>query len=89
MKAYRLAAWPDLPHHYQRTAHRRMLGEMSQRHVTLAQLARRSGLQREQVRDFVEMLETRELLSMREASVLDRIAEPMRRLVGWWGRSWR
>jgi predicted ArsR family transcriptional regulator len=86
MKAYRLAAWPDLPRHYQRTAHRRMLGEMSQRHVTLSQLARRSGLQREQVRAFLEMLETRGLLSMRDASVLDRLAEPLRRVLSRWNR---
>ena len=31
MKEYRLLAWPELPAEYRRTAHRRVLSEMSQR----------------------------------------------------------
>ena len=38
MKEYRLAAWPQLRAPFDRMAHRRMLSDMSQRHMTLAQL---------------------------------------------------
>ena len=42
MKEHRLAAWPDLGPQHRRTAYRRLLSDMSQRHVSLAELCARS-----------------------------------------------
>lgn len=66
MKEYRLAAWPDLDAFHNRIAYRRMLSDMSQRHVSLAQLAARSGLPRQDVTRFLEQLEARGLVTQRE-----------------------
>lgn len=68
MKEYRLSGWPDLGATYDRMAFRRILTEMSQRHMTLPHLAERSGLARREVRRFVKMLDARGLLSERTSS---------------------
>ena len=65
MKVYRLAAWPELRGPHARIAYRRLLSEMSQRHLTVAQLAESSGLRRQEVQAFVEWLDERGLLSTR------------------------
>ena len=57
MKEYRLASWPDLPANARRTAHRRLLSAMSQRHQSVAQLVECSGLKRTEVMALVERLE--------------------------------
>jgi hypothetical protein len=76
MKEYRLAAWPELRPPFQGTAYRRMLSDISQRHMTLAQLAGASGLRRQEVRNFIDMLSRRGLLAERDT--------PLRRsLFGW------
>lgn len=62
MKQYKLVAWPDLPAPFHRMAYRRMLHQMSQRHVSLRQLARQSGLERSAVQRFIDTLAERELL---------------------------
>lgn len=67
MKEYRLSAWPDLGPQYQRTAYRRMLSDMSQRHVSVAELCARSSLSRPAVVGFLDSLATRGLLVSREA----------------------
>ena len=56
MKEYKLLGWPELPAAYHRTAYRRMLHEMSQRHASVAQLMQASGLARAAVKEFVELL---------------------------------
>lgn len=56
MKAYRLTAWPDLGAAFERTPYRRMLSDMSQRHVSVAELCERSGLPRHEVLAFVDRL---------------------------------
>lgn len=66
MKQYKLAAWPDLPASFHRTAYRRMLHRMSQRHVTVQQLMHESGLARAAVLQFLDSLQERELLDERE-----------------------
>lgn len=66
MKLYRLTAWPDLPATLQRTAHRRMLHQMSQRFVSVSQLMQESGLPRHDVIQFLDQLAERELLSAQE-----------------------
>lgn len=67
MKEYRLSAWPELGASYERTAYRRMLSDMSQRHVTLAQLRARSGLPRHEVLEFINLLADRGLIVQRDA----------------------
>jgi len=46
MKEYRLLAWPELPSEFQRTAHRRVLSDLSARYMTSAQLIEVSGLKK-------------------------------------------
>lgn len=70
MKEYRLSAWPELGASYERMAYRRMLSDMSQRHVTLAQLRSRSGLPRHEVTEFLALLAYRGLITEREAARL-------------------
>lgn len=82
MKEYRLAAWPDLPAPYHRTAYRRMLSDMSQRYVSLARLVASSGLARGEVRGFIQMLESHGLLSEREGATPDSLFGSLRPL-GW------
>lgn len=86
MKAYRLTAWPDLGPQHRRTAYRRLLSDMSQRHLSLAELCARSGLQRHEVRSFLGTLAERGLLITRDAP---RIGWPLslRPLRDWWRRS--
>jgi hypothetical protein len=67
MKEYRLTAWPDLGPQHQRTAYRRMLSDMSQRHLSVAELCARSGLSRSTVAGFLEQLDARGLLLSRDA----------------------
>jgi len=66
MKEYKLAAWPDLPSTFHRTSYRRMLSDMSHRHVTVQQLMTGSGATRMEVRLFLQMLAERGLLRERE-----------------------
>jgi hypothetical protein len=87
MKEYRLAAWPDLRPPFHRTAYHRMLSDMSHRHVTLAQLVDTSGLRRQQVRQFIEMLDGRGFISERDRSAPDSIFGSLRPLGGWLRRA--
>ncbi|MBS0447910.1 MAG: hypothetical protein JSR59_18385 [Proteobacteria bacterium] len=82
MKQYRLTAWPDLRAPFQRTAYRRILNDMSQRYVTLSELAGTSGLRRRDVRQFVDMLCDRGMVGERKADAPSRLAAllPMLRL---------
>jgi DNA-binding IclR family transcriptional regulator len=70
MKEYRLSAWPDLGPQHQRTAYRRMLSDMSQRHMSVAELCARSGLSRSAVVGFIDQLAARGLLLSRDAARL-------------------
>ena len=87
MKEYRLAAWPELrpPHH--RTAYRRMVSDMSHRHMTVWQLVDASGLRRIEVQNFVEILQARGVLAERERSG-SRWADALRPLRAWLHRTW-
>lgn len=71
MKEYKLLGWPELPAAYHRIAYRRMLHEMSQRHVSIVQLIQASGLARPAVKEFVELLQERGMLSERGAQEPD------------------
>lgn len=87
MKEYRLAAWPDLAAPYHRTAYRRMLSDMSQRFVGVDKLAAKSGLARAEVRQFLEMLDSRGLLWQREAAAADSLFGSLRPFGGWLRRT--
>jgi hypothetical protein len=71
MKEYRLTGWPELAPPFHRTAYRRILSDMSHRFVTLPQLADTSGLRRQDVRSFMDMLGARGLLVERESVASD------------------
>ncbi|MDP9044366.1 MAG: hypothetical protein M3O01_06110 [Pseudomonadota bacterium] len=87
MKEFRLVAWPQLRPPFDRIAYRRMLSDMSHRHMSLAQLADSSGLRRADVRAFIDMLAARALIEEREAPVTDSIFGALRPLGGWLRRT--
>lgn len=84
MKEYRLATWPELRAPFDRIAHRRMLTDMSHRHMTLAQLVECSGARRTEVRAFLAMLEVRGLVTLRESVAVRSMFGP---LAGWLRRA--
>jgi hypothetical protein len=83
MKEYRLVSWPQLSAPFDRIAYRRILSDMSQRHMTLAQLARGSGIRRQKVRVFLDMLDAKTLISEREAPAHRTLFGSLRPLGGW------
>jgi len=87
MKTYRLAAWPQLRPPFDKIAYRRMLSDMSHRHVSVAQLVDTSGLRRSEVRQFLEMLGAEHLLSEREGVAPDSLFGSLRPLGGWLRRA--
>lgn len=64
-----------------------MASDMSQRYMTVAQLADLSGLKRMEVRHFVEMLEAKGLLLERECMTPDAQFWSLRPLGGWLRRA--
>ena len=87
MKEYRLAAWPQLRPPFDKIAYRRMLSDMSHRHMTLGQLIECSGIKRHEVRTFLEMLENSGLIIEREAAAADSLFGSLRPLGGWLKRA--
>ncbi|MDE2094068.1 MAG: hypothetical protein KGI87_09470, partial [Burkholderiales bacterium] len=87
MKEYRLAAWPQLRAPFDRIAYRRMLSDMSHRHMTLAQLVEASGVRRQEVRVFIEMLDAKGLIAERDATAPDSLFGSLRPLGGWLRRA--
>jgi hypothetical protein len=87
MKEYRLAAWPQLRPPFDKIAYRRMLSDMSHRHMTLAQLVECSGIKRHEVRTFLDMLATAGLIAERDALVPDSLFGSLRPLGGWLKRA--
>jgi type VI protein secretion system component VasA len=86
MKEYRLLAWPELPAEYQRTAHRRVLSDMSLRYLSLAQLSDLSVLKKGDLKNFLELLDLRGVLDERDGSAPDSFLDSIGRL-GWLRRS--
>jgi hypothetical protein len=86
MKEYRLLAWPELPAEYRRTAHRRVLSEMSQRFMSLTKLVEVSGLRKSEVRAFVEMLDGCAVITERDTSAPDSFFDSLSPL-GWLRRA--
>ena len=87
MKEYRLAAWPQLRAPFDRIAHRRMVSDMSHRHMSLAQLTACSGVRRQEVRAFLDMLEARGLIAERDAAAPDSLFGSLRPFGGWLRRA--
>ena len=87
MKEYRLAAWPQLRAPFDRIAFRRMLSDMSHRHMTLSQLVDASGVRRQEVRVFIEMLDAKGLIAERDATSPDSLFGSLRPLGGWLRRA--
>ena len=87
MKTYRLAAWPQLRPPFDKIAYRRMLSDMSHRHVSVGQLVDTSGLRRSEVRQFLDMLNAEQLLSEREGAEPDSLFGSLRPLGGWLRRA--
>ena len=83
MKEYRLTAWPDLPASYQASAYRRMVSDMSHRYVSLSQLVHTSGVRRQDVRQFLDTLGERGVLTERELFVSDTLLDSVRPLGNW------
>jgi hypothetical protein len=82
MKEYRLLAWPELPAEYRRTAHRRVLSDMSQRYLSLPQLADLSGLKKSELKGLLELLDLRGVLDERDSTTPDSFLDSIGRL-GW------
>jgi hypothetical protein len=87
MKAYRLSAWPDLDAAHRRIGYRRMMSDMSQRFVTLEQLATSSGLSRHEVREFIRLLDGKGILSSQDHAAPDSLFGSLRPLGGWLRRA--
>ena len=83
MKQYRLLAWPELQPAHNRIAYRRLLSDMSHRHVSIAQMADASGLRRTVVRDFVDSLIEQGVVEVREAEAVDSFFGSLKPLGGW------
>ena len=87
MKEFRLASWPQLHAPFDRIAHRRMLSDMSHRHMSVAQLVECSGVRRHEVRAFLEMLDARGVIDAREGPAADSLFGSLRPLGGWLRRA--
>ena len=87
MKEFRLVAWPQLRAPFDRIAYRRMLSDMSHRHMTLVQLVKCSGVRRHEVRAFLDMLESRQLIVEREGPASESLFGSLRPLGGWLRRA--
>lgn len=81
MQEFRLIAWPELDAAYQRIAYRRMLSDMSLRHVSLRQLVASSGLPRHDVGRFVRLLEARGQVERRDGRRVNAALAWLRRAV--------
>ncbi len=86
MKEYRLLAWPELKSEFQRTAHRRVLSDLSLRFMSLAQLVEVSGLKKSELKSFLAMLDARGLLDERDSTAPDSFFDSIGKL-GWFRRS--
>jgi len=87
MKEYRLASWPELPAQFRHGGHRRILSDMSHRHLTLAQLTDCSGLKRQEVMQFIDFLEAGCHFRGRNAIVEPRLSRLARQIGDWFRRA--
>jgi hypothetical protein len=71
MKEYRLLSWTSLPAAFGRTGYRRMLSDLSLRHMSLRQLVTVSGLRRHEVQQLLDALFARGVLEERDFNEAD------------------
>ncbi len=64
-----------------------MLTDMSHRYVTLSQLVDSSGIRRQEVRVFIEMLEAKGLIAERDTATRVSLFGSLRPLGGWLRRA--
>jgi hypothetical protein len=86
MKQFKLAAWPEVPATYHRTAYRRMLSDMSHRYMSIPALVLSSGASRVEVRQFLSTLDDMGVLVDREEDS-DSFFDTTIRPVGDWLRT--
>jgi len=67
MKQYKLTAWPELPARFQKTTMRRVVSELSQRFVSVRDLARSSGAGARDIEELLSTLEKDGMLMTRAA----------------------
>jgi predicted Rossmann fold nucleotide-binding protein DprA/Smf involved in DNA uptake len=67
MKQYKLTAWPELPPRFQKTTMRRVVSELSQRFVSVRDLARSSGASARDIEELIAKLEKDGMLMTRAA----------------------
>ena len=65
MKQYKLTAWPDLSPRFQKTTMRRVVSELSQRFVSVRDLARSCGAAARDIEDLLAKLEKDGMLMTR------------------------
>jgi predicted Rossmann fold nucleotide-binding protein DprA/Smf involved in DNA uptake len=65
MTQYKLTAWPELPPRFQKTTMRRVVSELSQRFVSVRDLARSSGAPAREIEELVAKLERDGMLMTR------------------------
>ena len=87
MKEYRLVAWPELRPPHDRTAYRRMLNDMSHRHLTVWQLVATSGLRRPEVQSFIDFLHTRGLVT-EQVRASPGFSDTLAPVLAWLQRTW-
>ena len=87
MKEYRLASWPELPAQFRHAGHRRILSDMSHRHLTAVQLIECSGLKRTDVVAFIQFLEAGGHVRSRNARVEPRVSRVSRQVGDWLRRA--
>jgi hypothetical protein len=83
MKEYRLLSWPELAAPFTSTAYRRMLSDLSHRYMSMSQLSSSSGVRRQDVRQFLDSLDSRGLLTERELFVSDTLLDSVRPVGDW------
>lgn len=83
MKEYKLLSWPDLPAEFRRTGFRRLLCELSQRHMSEAMLTKRDGIKPAEVRALLQFLAKLDLLDVREAAPAGKWRPSLSGFSGW------
>lgn len=83
MKEFKLASWPELPAPYRRTVYRRLLSDLSQRHLCAQELTERSGLSRHEVREFLDLLAHIGVLLERDRAHAPNFLDSLGPLGGW------
>lgn len=91
MKEYKLISLPELGSAFKKVVFRRITTDLSHRHLTFAELVRNSGLRRQEVRSFLDMLQTNGLLEERECtrdfSATESLMETFRQTPDWLRRT--